>query len=58
MAFSWAAATPVVFVLQALLGLMTAMSGPELWIALSHQLVGALLVVCYAMVGWYVFRER
>ncbi|MCY3596960.1 MAG: COX15/CtaA family protein [Rhodospirillales bacterium] len=57
-AFSWAAATPVVFVLQALLGLVTAMSEPELWIALSHQLVGALLVVSYAMVGWYVFRER
>jgi heme A synthase len=45
-------------VLQALLGLMTAMSEPGLWIALSHQLVGALLVVSYAAVGWYVFRER
>ncbi len=57
-AFRWAAATLAVFVVQALLGLTAAMAEPALWIALAHQFVGALLVVAYAAVGWYVFRER
>ena len=57
-AFSWAAAALGVFVVQALLGLMAAIAEPVLWIALAHQFVGALLIVAYAAVGWYVFRER
>ena len=57
-AFNWAAATLAVFAAQALLGLAAAMAEPALWIALAHQLVGALLVAAYAAVGWYVFRER
>ena len=57
-AYSWAAAIPAVFALQAALGLMTAFSETGLWLALSHQLVGALLVVSYAALSWYISRER
>ena len=57
-AFGWAATTLAVLAIQALLGLTTALTEPALGIALAHQFVGALVVVAYAGVGWYVFRER
>lgn len=57
-AYSWATTIPAIFALQASLGLLTAYSEPGLWLALSHQVVGVLLVASYAAVSWYLSRER
>ncbi len=57
-AFTWSAAAIVLFVLQALLGLVTAVAAPEIWLALTHQVAGAVLVTAYAAAAWSVARAR
>lgn len=45
------------FGIQILLGIATVMSGVELWLAVSHQLVGALLVIATAWGAHWLGRR-
>lgn len=48
----------VSFGLQILLGIATVMTGVALWLAVAHQLVGALLVASFAWGAHVLGRER
>ena len=53
-----AVALHVAYGVQILLGIATVVSGVALWLAVAHQLVGALLVGCFAWCAHVLGRTR